>query len=122
MSREEKYLGISMDDVFGKMTDPMSGEYKRLSNGMIVARGLPYKEGSSEAKAIQEATVVEPIPQRCPVMGDLLPYKSVSVICEEKDYNAVTYWLEYVQGGGCVSNEKKLDDGKIFIRSNYMAW
>ena len=122
MNRDEKYLGISMNDVFGKMTDPTSGEYKRLTNGMIVARGLPYSENSPEAKQIQEATVVEPIPQRCPILGDLLPYKSVSVICEEKDLTAVTYWLEYVQGGGSVSIVQPTSDGKIFIRSNYTCW
>lgn len=111
-----------MDDVFGKMTDPTSGEYKRLTNGMIVARGLPYDEGSDEAKGIQDNSNDKPIPQRCPIMGDLLPYKSVSVICEGKDLTAVSYWLEYVHGGGSISILKSTNDGKVFIRSNYMCW
>jgi len=124
MERDEAYRGIYMKDVWGEHTeagDPR-GSFKTVSNGMIVARGLPYKEGSPEAKEIQDDSLAPALPQRCPILGDLLPYKSVSIVCDKKDYAAVTYWLQYVHGGGCISKEHETKDGKIFIRSNYMCW
>ncbi len=123
MERNEAYQGIYMKDVWGETTgsDDPRGSHKRVTNGMMVARGLPYKEGSPEALKIQQDSLAPVLPQRCPVLGDLLPYKSVSIICEQKDYNAVTYWLEYVHGGGCISNQKETKDGKIFIRSDYQC-
>lgn len=71
--------------------------FKKLSDGMIVARADDI----------------------CPVFGDEVPYKSVTVICNKDDYDEVCYWLEYVHGGDCISNEKTLPDGRIGIRSDY---
>lgn len=58
----------------------------------------------------------------CPIWGDELPYKSVTVVCEEAQENEVVYWLEYVHGGGSVSKRKELGQGKIALRSDYLAW
>jgi hypothetical protein len=69
------------------------------NNGMIVAR--------SE--------------QKCPVFKDIVPYKSVTVICDRVDYTEVCYWLSRVHGGGA---SKTLDMGndKLAIRSDYQCW
>lgn len=114
----ETYLGITQADVFGAF----SPEHKRMSNGMMVAQGLPYKEGSIEEREINNRSLAPAIPQRCPVTNKLMPYKSIAVICDSKDVTAVKYWLDYVHGGGCVSFEKQIDDSKTLIHSDYQCW
>lgn len=122
MSREELINGISIEDVWGKCTDPMKDEVlKRLTNGMLVARGLPFEEGSEEAKETQNNSDDIPLPMVCPIWKDVLPYKSVTVVCDEKDLNATIQWLSYVHGGE-YSRDKRLPDGKIAIRSDYQCW
>jgi len=123
MNREEAYQGIYMSDVFGKTTDHKDPRpFTRFTNGMLVARGLPYEEGSPEALKIQSKSDDKPIPMVCPIMGDKLPYKSVSVVCKVEDFEAVEYWLSYVHGGGCIEFTKDLEDGTMLVRSNYMCW
>lgn len=124
MNRDEAYQGIFMKDVWGESTevgDPR-GTHRTLTNGMLVARGLPYEEGSPEAKAVYKNSLAPALPQRCPHVNDVLPYKSVSVVCDKKDQQAVEYWLEYVHGGDCIAGTAELGEGKILIRSNYMCW
>lgn len=124
MNRDEAYQGIYMKDVWGETTgvgDPR-GTHVKIDNGMLVARGLPYKENSPEAKDVYKNSLAPALPQRCPITNDLLAYKSVSVVCKVEDQQAVEYWLEYVHGGGCIEGTAELPDGKILIRSNYMCW
>lgn len=88
---------LTKDDVWGSEAD----NYK----GMIIARS-----GDT-----------------CPVFHDILPYKSVTVVCDPAQEDEVIYWLEYVHGGGSVSNIKLVEDvkeqvGKIAIRSDYQCW
>jgi len=61
--------------------------------------------------------------ERCPVFGDNMPYKSVTVIFDPKThpYDEVTYWLSYVHGGD-FERELTLKDGRIAIRSDYQCW
>lgn len=61
-------------------------------------------------------------PTKCPVWGDRLPYKSITVIVDEADLNAAIRSCEYVHGGGAVSKTKKLSNGKVAVRANYMCW
>ena len=105
----EVYQGMTKDDVWGTMG----------KGGLVVARGLPSSMSKKEKDAICRTTGR---PQICPIWKNELGYKSVTVIFEEKDYAAVTYWLEYVHGGGCVVDEKSLPEGKMAIRSDYMCW
>lgn len=58
----------------------------------------------------------------CPVWGDVVPNKSVTIICEASQVEEVVYWLEFVHGGNSVSNMQNLADGKIAIRSDYQCW
>lgn len=105
---------LTKEDVWGTF----NGAYKITHRGMIVAQG--FSSGSKEEYAKwKEAVQVSDI---CPVWKDKLPYKSVTVICDEAQVGDVMYWLHYVHGGDCISNEKKLPDGKYAIRSNYMCW
>jgi len=100
---------LTQEDVWGIVD---TKQWKRTSNGMLVARGLP--EGHNND--------FDDIPQICPIWNDKLGYKSVSVICQEEQRCEVEYWLEYVHGAGSVTRIKELPDGKIAIRSNYMCW
>ena len=59
---------------------------------------------------------------RCPIFNDILPYKSVTVVCEQHEQHEVEYWLQYVHGGGCIAQRAELTDGRIAYRSNYMCW
>jgi len=88
---------LTKEDVWGKYD---TKNYKKISDGMIVA----------QAK------------EKCPIFKDNLPYKSVTVVCKEKQQREVEYWLEYVHGGECVSKTKKIGFSRVAIRSNYMCW
>ena len=76
------------------------GNYTKKTLGMIVAR----------------------MNDKCPVFKDKVPYKSVTIICTEEQFDEVHYWLEYVHGADCIGKVKRLPKGKIAIRSNYMCW
>lgn len=91
------YCKIQKADVWGDF-DHDTG--KSLGDGMIVARADDI----------------------CPVWGDKIPYKSVTVICNVEDCGDVAYWLEYVHGYGCMSMDKTLPDGRIAVRSDYQCW
>ena len=101
--------GITMSDVWGTHSADHS---RRLTNGMLVARGLPEDMENT----------YDDLPQVCPVWGDRLPYKSVTVICHPDKVEEVKYWLEYVHGGGSIKNIGSLDDERVAIRSDYMCW
>lgn len=85
------------DDVWGEF-DPVT--FEKLSEGMVVAR--------SE--------------QTCPHFGDVIPYKSVTVVCQIEQEEDVHYWLEYVHGANAVSMRKPLPDNQVAIRSDYQCW
>lgn len=87
---------LSKEDVWGKY-DPNT---RTETDGMIVAR-----RG-----------------EKCPIFEDILPYKSVTVICEKDQYAQVAYWLEYVHGADCISKMKESEGGKLAIRSDYQCW
>ena len=95
-STHAKPSKMKMEDVWGRY-NKKRGE---VVGGMIVA--------NSE--------------QRCPIFKDKVPYKSVTVVCKTDQEGEVSFWLEYVHGGGSISNVKKLKDGKIAIRSDYQCW
>ena len=96
--KQPKGFTLYKDDVWGAYD---VDNHKRLSNGMIVAR--------SEDK--------------CYIFKDVVPYKSVTIVFDAKEYNEeeVEYWLEYVQGGDSISNRKEAN-GKVALRSDYHCW
>lgn len=90
-------MKLTKEDVWGEYDHE---NLRRISKGMIVARSY----------------------DQCPVFGDFLPYKSVTVICKQKQADEVKYWLTYVHGPNNIEKEMYLEDGRIAIRSNYMCW
>jgi len=100
---------LTQDDVWGKME--MESEYipkipiKWIHHGMVVA-----------------SSADDGLPKVCPVWGDELPYKSVTVICRPCFEQEVKYWLEYVHGGGSVTRRKVISKNEIALRSDYQAW
>ena len=60
--------------------------------------------------------------ERCPVWGDEVPFKSVTVIVDADDEGDAEYSLGYVHGGDCVSRRKELKDGRVALRSDYQCW
>lgn len=88
---------LKQEDVWGEY-DPVLGV--KVSEGMIVAR----------------------TDDTCPIFGDKVPYKSVTVVCNEEQKQEVTYWLEYVHGANSVSSVKEIEDNNVAIRSDYMCW
>ncbi len=103
-------------DVWGDFNHD-TGE--NLGHGMVVARGLPQIDKYFTKEQFDKAN--KEVPAICPVFGDRLPWKSVTVICKMEEYKEINYWLEYVHGGGAVQKTKSLPDGKLAIRSNYMC-
>lgn len=88
---------LTQEDVWGEFDVK---NMKEISTGMIVAKS----------------------DETCPHFGDVVPYKSVTVVCEEEQVNSVSYWLEYVHGGESVSRQKQLPGKKVAIRSDYQCW
>lgn len=115
MNNREKNMKVSKDDVWGKFDDNLN----LISRGMIVAQGYIgdkyYEKGLEHWKKKLQVSNV------CPVWGDELPYKSVTVICNKEQEDEVRYWLCYVHGGEAEMS-KTLPDGKVAIRSNYQCW
>lgn len=104
---------VTQDDVWGKWAEDHS---TLISRGMIVAQGYGGEPDGLEAwkKKVQVSNL-------CPVWNEILPYKSVTVICKLEEFNDVTYWLSYVHGGE-YSKTRDLGDGRIAIRSDYQCW
>ena len=94
------FHGIVHSDVFGKYDDDGT---KRIDDGMVVAFG----KGDEQVK--------------CPIFGDILPYKSVTVICTQEQLPGVLQHLMNAHGGPH-ADERELPDGRIAIRSDYQAW
>jgi hypothetical protein len=88
----------------GKSYKVSKGHFK---GGMIVARG----QGRSDKPAVI-----------CPIFGDVVPHKSVTAICAIAMEPDVTYWLEYVEGGNCISQRKVLPGGRVALRADYQCW
>ena len=95
-SEREKTMTLQKDDVWGRF----DSDHKKISDGMIVARRDDI----------------------CPVFGDKVPYKSVTVVCKSEEVNEVLYWLSYVHGGDNINGMKEVGKGKVAIRSDYMCW
>ena len=57
----------------------------------------------------------------CPVWGDIVPWKSLTVIVPPELENAATYCLACMHGAG-YSRRKVLEDGRVAFRSDYAAW
>jgi hypothetical protein len=92
---------LQKSDVFGTF-DPETRT--QTSKGMVVAQGHPDH------------------PVACPVFGDIVPWKSVTVICKLEEEGEVTHWLSYVHGGDTVSNRQEFTDGRVALRSDYQCW
>ena len=109
---------LTKEDVWGKYvlegTETMmeGGRAYNVSKGhfvggMMVARG----QGRSD----KPATI-------CPIFGDEVPWKSATAVCAIAMEPEVTYWLEYVQGGNCISKRKELPGGRVALRCDYQCW
>lgn len=108
---------LTKDDVWGKWSE----DYKLLDRGMVVAQGYPPSLAKSPAGAAELFDRIQ-VGDICPVWEDELRYKSVTVICTEEQEDDVCYWLEYVHGGNAITKKKKLNGGKVAIRSEYQCW
>lgn len=77
---------------------------------------------------VHRGMVVASSDQECPIFGDVVPYKSATLLVDldklaEKSatLDDVIYWICYVQGGQ-PSFTKHLENGMFAIRSDYHAW
>lgn len=71
---------------------------------------------------IKEGMIVSETNEKCTIFKDIVPYKSVTIICNKDQTEEVIYWLEYVQGANCVTKKKELDNYKVALRSDYQCW
>ena len=100
---------LTMEDVWGK--HEMETEFIPkipivwIHHGMLVATS--HEDG---------------LPKICPIWKDELKYKSVTVVCNKDQEEEVSYWLEYVHGGGSISRRKELPENKVALRSDYQCW
>jgi len=105
-------MKIQSEDVFGK-------ENEESDHGMVVAIGYP-PIGTWFSKEEYNKLIKE-VPDVCPVWGDHMQWRSVTVICKEEDEVDVQCLLAMTHGGG-INRYKKLTDGRIALRSDYQAW
>jgi len=91
--------------------------------------GVLHPKGNPGLKSDEDPCWVFNLPHRvaryqdrCPVWGDEVPYKSVTVVVGASDEEDAEYSLEYVHGGGSVSRRKELKDGRVALRSDYQCW
>ena len=102
---------LTMDDVWGGFNTETD---TKISDGMLVARGMSsfdqYGKPRDASKDI------------CPIWKDQLHYKDCTFVCDKAQIDEVTYWIEYVHGGGAVQKIKDLPGGKVAIRSAYKCW
>ena len=57
----------------------------------------------------------------CPVWGDRVPWKSVTVVVPADEEGDAAYCLAMAHGGE-FSRRKVLADGRVALRSDYQAW
>ena len=93
------------------------GEIQAREKKMAVQKEDVWGSGTGD-----RGMIVARSNEQCPVWSDILPYKSVTVICAAEQEYEVLYWLEHVHGGACVSDVMSLADGRVAMRSNYMCW
>jgi len=103
---------LTKEDVWGKWVN-----HHRVSWGMIVA---DHNLGGHNEKTASSN-------DRCPMFADLVGWKSVTVVCGVEWEDEVSYWLEFVQGGDCISQDKYFTDketGKEYValRADYQCW
>lgn len=101
LAQEQAGFRVTKDAVFGKFDE----NHERIDAGMVVARTGDI----------------------CPIWGDEVRYKSVTVVVPELavhdgQVREVEYWLTFVHGDGCISKRKSMPDGTVAIRSDYMCW
>lgn len=92
----EKPKKLTQEDVWGKKDEENS---KHISGAMIIGKSK----------------------EKCPIWGDIIPYKSITVIFDASQEDAVIYWLEYVHGCDCVVDRKVLENNKLALRSDYQC-
>lgn len=63
----------------------------------------------------------EPYPT-CPIWGDQLGYKDVTVVVPAMAMSEAVFSLEYNHGAECVTRTKLVKDGMVAIRSAYQCW
>jgi hypothetical protein len=117
LSKAQAVKELTMEDVWGTFD---AEALTHPSKGMIVARGC----GKVDEYFTQEYKdkAVADIPEVCPIWGDVLPYKSVTVVFDAELENQVIHWLTYVHGSDCVADRKELEGNRVALRSNYMCW
>lgn len=71
---------------------------------------------------IDKGMVVASTNEKCPIFGDIVPFKSVTVVGPKKYEDEIIYWLEFVHGCDSVAETKDIDDLKVAIRSDYQCW
>jgi hypothetical protein len=60
--------------------------------------------------------------ESCPVWGDTLPQKSVTVLVPAGMQGEAVFSLEFAHGGGSISRQKLFPNGMLAIRSDYQCW
>jgi hypothetical protein len=79
----------------------------------------------AESKRVSDGMVVANSQDKCPIFGDIVPYKSATLVCKLEQEREVEYWCDFVMGGGSVSDRKELtgkDKGKVALRADYQCW
>tara|TARA_R100001594_G_scaffold150378_1_gene211304 strand:- start:132 stop:419 length:288 start_codon:yes stop_codon:yes gene_type:complete len=93
--------------------------YKREPKGSAKRAQLRWKEDM--IWVFKKPYLVAQQHETCPVWGDKVPFKSVTVVIPEDEEKDAVVCLACAHGGGW-SRRKAVGAGLIALRSDYQAW
>jgi len=108
-------MSLTKEDVWGEKGRPPLAPH--VPNGWPERPSLKNPRGR-----IVQNSIPRDEDHVCPIWGDILGPKDVTVVCHEDEADEVEYWLEHVHGGGCVVDYRDLPDGMVAMRSEYQCW
>ena len=104
-----------------KVSEPTVPVAKKVTEDQVWGTRVYDDNGVPEYRK-DDGMILARSEQKCPIFGDVVPYKSVTVLCNIEQEKEVQYWLEYVQGAGCISRRRMVKVGKIALRVDYKCW
>jgi len=105
------------------MPNTYSSIYADYSPSIAEVGQLTLEDIFGNDKLKTKGMVVATRGERCPIFKDIVPYKSVTAVCNTSQEKEVTNLLDYVMGGRSISKRKEIKSvGIIILRSDYQCW
>lgn len=87
-------------------------------SGFTLSKNDVWGKFDERSNLIHPGLVVARIDEECPIWGDMIAVRGVTIVCDKSQLREVEHWIVFVQGGEA-SKTKHLPDNKIALRSYY---